>query len=89
MGDSKKVTNDLGDEICIAEKVEERVSEVMAGMNGRWGKKTGGKRIGGKVGDGGSTVDKIKKPLNKDEDGNGLRWKICKSICHMKESCKD
>ena len=90
MGDSKKVTKDLGEEVCIAEKVEERVNEVMAGMSGRWGKKTGGKRIGGKVGDGGATGDKIKKPLNKkDEDGNRLRCKICKSIRHMKETCRD
>ena len=34
MGDSKKVNN-MEDEVCIAEKVEERVSEVMAGMSGR------------------------------------------------------
>merc|ERR1712112_600552 len=90
MGDSKKVTNDLGEEVCIAEKVEERVNEVMAGMSGRRGKKTGGKRTGGKVGDGGATGDKIKKPLNKeDEDGKRLRCKICNSIRHMKETCKD
>ena len=38
MGDSKKVNNDMEDEVCIAEKVEERVSEVMAGMSGRWNK---------------------------------------------------
>ena len=42
MGDSKKVMNDFGDKICIAEKVEERVTEVMAGMSGRWGRKSGG-----------------------------------------------
>ena len=90
MGDSKKVTNNLGDEDCIREKVEERVTEVMARMSGRWGKKTGGKRAGGKVEDGGATGDKIKKPINKkDEDGNRLCYKGCKSIRHMKESCKD
>ena len=90
MGDSKKVTSDLGEEVCVAEQVEERVNEVMAGMSGRWGKKLGGKRTGGKVGAGGATGDKIKKPLNKkDEDGNRLRCKNCKSIRHMKEICKD
>ena len=48
MGDSKKVTNNFGDKICIAEKVKERVKDVMAGY-GRWGKKVGTKRVGGKV----------------------------------------
>ena len=90
MGDSKKVTNDYGEEVCVAEQVEERVNEVMAGMSGRWGRKSGGKRTGGKVGAGGATGDKIKKPLNKkDDDGNRLRCKYCKSIRHMKEACKD
>ena len=66
------------------------MSEVLAGMSGRWNKKTGGKRTGGKVGAGGATGDKIKKPLNKkDDDGNGLRCKECKSIQHMKDRCKD
>ena len=89
MGDSKKVTNNFKDEICIAEMVKERVTEVMAGY-GRWGKKTGVKRVGGRVGDGGATGDKIKKPFNKkDEDRNCLRCKVCKSIRHIKESCKD
>ena len=72
MRDSKKVTNDICDEVCIVEKVEEMVSEVMAGMNGKW-KKASGKRTGGKVGDGGATANKIKKPINKkDDDGNCL-----------------
>ena len=35
------MTYDLSDKVCIAEKVEERVTEVMAGMSRRW-KKTGG-----------------------------------------------
>ena len=73
MGDSKKVTNDFGDEIGIAEKVKERVTEVLAGMTGKWGKKPGGRKTGGKVGGGGATGDKIKKPINKkDDDGNRL-----------------
>ena len=83
------MTYDLSDKVCIAEKVEERVTEVMAGMSRRW-KKTGGKRTGGRVGDGGATGDKIEKPINKkDEDGNCLCWKVCKSFRHMKQSCKD
>ena len=90
MGDSKKVNTEREDEFCITEKVKERVSEVMAGMSGRWRKKAGSKRTGGKDRDGGATRDRIKKPLNKkDEDGNCLRCKECKSICHMKEKCKD
>merc|ERR1712112_443333 len=84
MGDSKKVTNDLGEEICIAEKVEERLNEVMAGMSGKWGKKPRGKKTGGKVGDGGATGNKIKKPIiQKDEEGNRLRCRYCKSYRHM------
>ena len=88
MGDSKKINDTVGDEVCVAEQVEERVSEVMAAMGGRWNKKS--KYTGGKVGAGGATGDKIKKPLNKkDDDGNRLRCKDCKSIRHMKEQCKD
>ena len=86
----KKVTKDIGDEVCIAEKVEDRVSEVIAGMSGRWGKRTGGKKAGGRVSDRGATGDKIEKPINnKYEDGNCLQCKVCKSIRHMKESFKD
>ena len=40
MGDSKKVTNNIGDEVCIDEKVDERVSEV-AGSSGRDKRKMG------------------------------------------------
>jgi hypothetical protein len=67
------------------------VTEVLAGMSGRWGKKPGGRKTGGKVGGGGATGDKIKKPINKkDEDGNRLRCRICKGFCHMmKETCQD
>ena len=62
----------------------------MAGISGRWGKKTGGNTTGGRVGDGGAMGDKIMKPINKkDNDGNHLCCKVCKSIRHMKESCKD
>ena len=90
MGDSKKVTNDFQDEIYIAEKVKERVTEVMAGMAGRQGRKSGGRNADGKVGGGGATGDKIKKPINnKDEDGNCLRSKTRKSFRHMKETCPD
>ena len=32
MGDSKKMNTDLEDNVCIAEKVEQRVTEVMARM---------------------------------------------------------
>ena len=64
MGDSKKVTKNLGDKVCIAEKVEERVTEVMAGMSGRWGRKSGGRKAGGRVSGGEATGDKIKKPIN-------------------------
>ena len=73
MGDSRKVNNDFIDEIGILEKFEERVTEVLAGMTGKWGNKAGGKKTGGKVIGGGATGDKIKKPINKkDEDGNQL-----------------
>ena len=75
---------------ALQKKWKKRVNEVMTGRSGRWGKKTGGKRIGGKVGDGGANGDKIKKTLNKkDGEGNCLCCKICKSIRHMKEICKD
>ena len=67
MGDSKKVTNDFRDKICIAEKAKERVTEVMAGMSGKWGRKSGGRKAGGRVGDGGATGDKIKKLINKKD----------------------
>ena len=88
MGDSKKINNNIKDEVCIAEKVEERLSEVMAGMSVRQNKKY--KQTGGKVGAGGATGDRIKKPINKkDDDGNRLRCRECKSICHMKDQCKD
>jgi hypothetical protein len=60
----------------------------MAAMSGRWNKKH--KQTGGRVGAGGATGDKIKKPINKkDDDGNRLRCKECKSIRHMKDKCKD
>ena len=66
MGNSKKVNNDFGDEIGITEK-------ALAGMAGKWGKKTLGRMTGGRLGRGGATGDKIKKPINKkDEDGNQL-----------------
>ena len=88
MGDSKKIDMNNEDEVCIAEKVEERLSDVMAAMGGRWNKKQ--RQTGGKVGEGGATGDKIKKPINKkDDDGNRLRCKECKSIRHMKDKCKD
>jgi hypothetical protein len=62
----------------------------MAGMSRRWGKRKGGKKTGGRVGEEGATGDKLKKSINKkDEDGNRLRCKVCKSIRHMKESCED
>ena len=54
------------------------------------GKRTGGKKAGGRVGDRGVTSNKIKKPINKkDKDGNCLSCKVCKSIRHIKETCKD
>ena len=42
--------NNIEKEIGITEKVEERVTEVLAGMAGRWGRKSGGRKTGGKVG---------------------------------------
>ena len=45
----------------------------MAGMAGQWGRKTGGRKMGGKFGSGGEIGDKISKPINKKyEDGNLL-----------------
>ena len=89
MGDSKKVIKDDGDEVYVAELVEERLAEVMAGMGtNRWKKSK--KNTGGKVGAGGATGNMIKKPINKkDDDGNRLRCRECKSYRHMKEQCKD
>ena len=58
------MTNNFGDKICIAEKVKERVRAVMTGY-GKWGKKAGAKRVGGKVRDRGATGDKIKMLINK------------------------
>ena len=89
MGDSKKVTKDDNDEIYVAEQVEERLAEVMAGMGfNKWKKSK--KSTGGKVGDGGKTGDKIKKPINeKDDNGNRLRCRVCRSYRHMKEQCRD
>ena len=49
------------------------MTEVLAGMAGRWERKSGGKKTGGKVCGGRATGDKIKKPINKkDKDGNCL-----------------
>ena len=69
--------------------MEERLAEVMAGMGfNKWKKSK--KSTGGKVGDGGKTGDKIKKPINeKDDNGNRLRCRVCRSYRHMKEQCRD
>ena len=58
------MTYDLSDEVCIAEKVEERVTEVMAGMSRRW-KKTGGKRTGDRVRDGEQKEVKLRSQLRR------------------------
>ena len=72
MGDSKKIAKEDNDEIYVAEQVEERLAEVMAGMGSNKWKKSK-KSTGGRVGNRGNTGDKIKKAINKkDDNGNRL-----------------
>ena len=71
MGDSKKVIKIDEEDTLFAEHVEERVSEVLAAVktDKKWTSKK--KSPGGRVGSGGATGGKLKKPLNKlDKDGN-------------------
>ena len=74
------MTNDLEDEVSIAEKVEEIVSEVLADMSGRWRKKPfnkkneDGKRLHFRI------CKKTRKDKNKEDNRVGNNGETLKCI---------